>query len=70
MKNIQIFLEVEKQVGLSRVKTGSIKFLKQIILNRLETSRVNQVAGRLNQVGSTGIFHIKKKIIKHLFATW
>lgn len=62
MKNIQIFLEVEKQVGLSRVKTGSIKFLKQIILNRLETSRVNQVAGRLNQVGSTGTFHIKKKL--------
>ena len=69
MKNIQIFLEVEKQVGLSRVKTGSIKFAKRTILNRLETSRVNQVAVQLNQVGSTGIFHIKK-IIKHLFATW
>ena len=68
MKNFQFFLEVEKQVGLSRVKTGSIKFAKQIILNRLETSHVNQVAVRLNQIGSTGIFHIKK-IIKHLFAT-
>ena len=62
MKNIHFFLKVEKQVGLSRVKTGSIKFAKQIILNRLETSRVNQVAGRLNQVGSTGTFHIKKKL--------